>query len=573
MKVEDKIIQTTDQIKITANTLLSLAEFIGHHGVQSTLEDVILHLQSPFTFVIVGEVKAGKSSFINALLDQGTEICKVAPSPMTDTIQLLVYGDQVNETSINAYVKKISQPIPILKEISIVDTPGTNTIIAHHQEITERFIPHADLIVFVFEAKNPYRQSSWSFFDFVHNEWHRKTIFVLQQKDLLSEEDLHINIDGIKKILHDKGVASPLIYAVSAKLEQDKYTDISGFKALRAYIDKDITSGQAPIMKVKSNVETLRTIAIKLDESMDIRRQQFHLDKTFRHEVQTIIEDQHQKTKQQIKFLSSSLLDTYDAITLRKSHDLESGLSLISVLRRSLSSIFGKDTGLKDWLNSQAKDLELQLNTQLKDKLNNGILDVAENIQTMGKLVDNKLRYSQTILKNNDEIFADIAEKRINVLKDLQQSFQSFMNNAENFYDQSLISEGSKMTPNLAAGGGIAVVGVILAALANGVVFDITGGILTAIGVLFAGITLGLNRSKVIAKFKEEVSKGRQTVGTEIDNKLGDYSERIKFKMEQNFHEFDTLLVKEEDIISRVNREIAEANQQLDDTIHYLDNH
>ncbi|MBK7009342.1 MAG: dynamin family protein [Saprospiraceae bacterium] len=34
-------------------------------------------------------------------------------------------------------------------------TPGTNTIVAHHQEITEKFIPYSDLIVFVFEAKNP----------------------------------------------------------------------------------------------------------------------------------------------------------------------------------------------------------------------------------------------------------------------------------------------------------------------------------------------------------------------------------------------------------------------------------
>jgi ribosome biogenesis GTPase A len=107
-------------------------------------------------FVIVGEVKVGKSSFINALLQTTTEICKVAPSPMTDTIQQIVYGPEYMEISISPVLKRITYPEEILKEIAIVDTPGTNTIVQHHQEITEKFIPVSDLVMFVFEAKNPY---------------------------------------------------------------------------------------------------------------------------------------------------------------------------------------------------------------------------------------------------------------------------------------------------------------------------------------------------------------------------------------------------------------------------------
>src|SRR5690625_6194695 len=80
-------------------------------------------------------------------------------------IQQIKYGKNHDEITINPFLKQIYFPDPILKEISIVDTPGTNTIIEHHQEITERFIPVADLVVFVFEAKNPYRQSAWDFLD------------------------------------------------------------------------------------------------------------------------------------------------------------------------------------------------------------------------------------------------------------------------------------------------------------------------------------------------------------------------------------------------------------------------
>lgn len=562
--INDALHQKISKLAISVDKLIDVTKEVGHDKLEITLGELRNQLEAPFTFVIVGEVKAGKSSFINALLDTDREICKVAPSPMTDTIQQIVYGTEEKVEIINPYLKKIFQPVEILKEIAIVDTPGTNTIVEHHQEITEKFIPYSDLIVFVFEAKNPYRQSSWEFFDYINAEWHRKIIFVLQQKDLLPEADLRINYNGVVEHAIKKGIENPNVFAVSAKLEQEDYHDISGFKEIRKYIGDNITGGKAPELKFQNNINTLLTISLKLDESMKTRIRQYELDVKFRTEIRELIDTQHIKTEKQITVLAENLLDSYDNITRQKLSDLEDGLSFMSVVKRSFSSIFGKESSLKEWLSTQAKDFELKLNTSLRDKLQNGIIDVAENIQTMGKLVDNKLRYSETILKNNDEIFADIAERRINVLKDLQQSFNQFMNKAENFYDEGMVSESSKMTPNLAAGGGVAIVGVILAAVAQGAVFDITGGVLTAVGVLFAGVTLGLNRSKVINKFEEEIVKGRGKMKDEVTEKLSDYTSRIKHKIEANFFEFDQMLDKEGLTIERVNKVQGEIRAELD---------
>jgi len=561
------ISEKTSQLALMVDKLIEVTHEIGHDKLLITLEELRSKLDAPFTFVIVGEVKSGKSSFINALLDTDKEICKVAPMPMTDTIQQIVYGPEERTEVINPYLKKIYQPVEILKEIAIVDTPGTNTIVEHHQEITEKFIPYSDLIVFVFEAKNPYRQSSWEFFDYINAEWHRKIIFVLQQKDLLPESDLKINFEGVIEHAKKKGLHDPKVFSLSAKLEIEHYKDISGFKEIRMYIDQNITGGKAPELKFNNNITTLLTISEKLDNSLKPRIRQYEVDIKFRAEIRELIDTQHQKTEKQIHVLTDNLLDSYDNITRQKMGDLQDGLSFISVVKRSFSSIFGKESSLKEWLNTQAKDFELKLNTSLRDKLQNGIIDVAENIQIMGKLVDNKLRYSETILKNNDEIFADIAERRINVLRDLQQSFSHFMNTAENFYDEGMISESSKMTPNLAAGGGVAIVGVILAAVAQGAVFDITGGVLTAVGVLFAGVTLGLNRSKVISKFEEEIVKGRIKMKEEVSEKLTDYTARIKHKIEANFFEFDQLLDKEGITLLRVNKvqeEIKEGLKKLE---------
>ena len=204
--------------------LSQLTNELNHEEMVRTVEDLQQRIHEPFMFVIVGEVKSGKSSFINALLAPGQEICKVSPAPMTDKIQEIVYSETEKEELINPYLVKVSLAIPILKDIAIVDTPGTNTIVEHHQEITERFIPSSDLIVFVFEAKNPYRQSAWDFFQYIHDEWRRKIIFVLQQKDLMNEEDLETNRKGLYSVAMEKGVKEPRIFAVSAKSEIEGQT-------------------------------------------------------------------------------------------------------------------------------------------------------------------------------------------------------------------------------------------------------------------------------------------------------------------------------------------------------------
>ena len=185
-KFDPKLEVYQSLIDESVKNLHDLTMDIRHKELMETVSELRGRVRDPFMFVVVGEVKAGKSSFINALLKADREICKVAPMPMTDTIQQILYGPEEMEVFINPHFKRIFVAADILKEIAIVDTPGTNTIVAHHQEITERFIPSSDLIVFVFESKNPYRQSAWDFFDYIKEEWRKKVIFVLQQKDLMN---------------------------------------------------------------------------------------------------------------------------------------------------------------------------------------------------------------------------------------------------------------------------------------------------------------------------------------------------------------------------------------------------
>jgi hypothetical protein len=475
----------------------------------------------------------------------------------------LIYGEKEEVITLNPYLKKIMQPVEILKEIAIVDTPGTNAIVEHHQEITERFIPASDLIVFVFEAKNPYRQSAWDFFDFIHTDWRKKIIFILQQKDLMNESDLAVNINGVKEYAAKKGINDPTVFAVSAKQEMEGLEQESGYLPVREYIRDNITGGKAPVLKLQNNVATSQNISERITQGVNLRIRQYDADVNFRKEVTETLIAQEGKSKYQVGVLVENLLNGYDRITKQKEEELSSGLSAFSMIKRSFASIFSKKTSTKDWLENLPGELEKDLKLELQNKLQLGITDLADSIQQMAKMIDLKIQNSKTILKDDHAIFANIAERRANVMRDLQAEFSDFMQHTDNFRDASLFSDSQPITQNVLTGSGIAAVGAILATVTQGAVFDITGGVLTTIGLLFAGIASTSQKRKVMTGFQEEIAKGRGLMETEVSQKLNRYVTTIKKKIDDNFEKFDAMLELEEKKIGGLEEEVASINVRL----------
>lgn len=526
--------------------LHDLTQNIKNKELMDTVSGLRSRIRDPFMFVVVGEVKAGKSSFINALLKADREICKVAPMPMTDTIQQILYGTEESEVYINPYFKRVFIPADILKEIAIVDTPGTNTIVANHQEITERFIPSSDLILFVFEAKNPYRQSAWDFFDYIKDDWRKKVIFILQQKDLLPEADLAINERGLTDFALKKGIQDVRIFSVSAKQELEGQEELSGFAPLRTFINENILKGKAAFIKLYNNVSTAQNINERIYKGILDRKEQFLYDLNFRDDIRTTLDEQERKSKLQVDVLIENLLAAYDRATLKTEKELDLGLGMFNMVRRSILSVFSKNTSVKDWLSSLLNDLEKNLQIELQNKLSSGITDIADNIQQMGKIIDLKIRNSRTILKDNHELFAEIAERRANVFRDLQDTFNNFLNRTDTYSQADLFPGQESLSPQIAGGTGMGIVGIVLAAIAKGTIFDVTGGILSGLGFLFAGALAFFQKRKFMEAFRKEILKGRGELDAGVRLRLNDYIVNIRKKLESSFRDFDGLLQYEE---------------------------
>ena len=148
---------------------------------QAALQELQQDMENDFfTVVVLGEFKRGKSTFINALLQK--ELLPTDVLPETATINALMYNDtptvqvvmndgredkgeatqeylqkfsarQEENLANNVKYIKIGYPSDILKnKLVIVDTPGVDDINESRSEVTYRFIPKANAVIFILDA-------------------------------------------------------------------------------------------------------------------------------------------------------------------------------------------------------------------------------------------------------------------------------------------------------------------------------------------------------------------------------------------------------------------------------------
>ncbi|MGH9172740.1 MAG: dynamin family protein, partial [Vicinamibacterales bacterium] len=197
-------------------------------------------LETLFLLVIVGEFNAGKSAFINALL--GEPVMPEGVTPTTSMIHLLVYGEAGQEDPSTGSgqaprdgVIVHRHPAPFLREINVVDTPGTNAILREHEAISQRFVPRSDLVLFVTSADRPFTESERAFLEEIRN-WGKKIVVVLNKIDLLENEQQLEEVVGFigGNMARLLGI-EPLIFPIAAKLAE-RGDPAGRFQPLRDYI-------------------------------------------------------------------------------------------------------------------------------------------------------------------------------------------------------------------------------------------------------------------------------------------------------------------------------------------------
>lgn len=526
-----------------------LAGSLNNRPLQATVASLRRNISEPFLFVVVGEVKAGKSSFVNALLQ--AEVCATDIEPCTDSIQQIVYAESRFTEQVEPSLRKIGLPIEILKDISIVDTPGTNTIVAEHQIVTERYIPNSDLTFFVLFAKNPYQKSAWDFLDFVSMEWRKKVVFILQQADLLKSSDLETNLERVREYASQKQIKAPIIFATSAEQEQLGHADISGFEPVRQYIRDMVSSGESYRIKLQSVSQTSQKIVDALADDIQALQKQLNADQTTATRIKQKIAAGRERSRYEVENLADRLIGRYDSISAQIKRDFRESLSVFEVIRRSFTGIFNKEASIQTWISNFQERCQRDLKASLEEVSNEGAQHFVDGIRQLLEGVTQDLNTIQAVHLPNANISIKVLERRQEVIESVQQKIHRLMSNQGLI--ESISTNADNMATEIVGGVFVAVSGIIL----NIVQFTVAETILNAIGIAFAGVgviifAVGIawQRNQIIKRFEEALDNEKGKLKVEV-------TDRLNQKLSIIYEEVERIFVQFYDYVEREQQEIA----------------
>ncbi len=260
--------------KLLLQSLLTEIRELSDEALESKLKSVQEGLENLFSIVFIGEFSTGKSTIINTLL--GRNILPEGITPTTDKITIIRYGDTEEEHMENGNCV-ISVPQERLKGLFMVDTPGTNVTIEQHQQLTEEFVPRADIVFFTIGAERAVTGSEAELIKFIKEEWLKNIVFLLNKIDIAKDEaELETLTRHTEKELERSFRIKPHVIPVSARMasQAKKSSDAglyerSGFGKLEEFIFNTLGEEERIRMKIKSTSDIALNLCGETERILD----------------------------------------------------------------------------------------------------------------------------------------------------------------------------------------------------------------------------------------------------------------------------------------------------------------
>lgn len=257
-------------------------------------KSLLKRMKDPFNAVVAGDFKRGKSTLINALL--GDDVVPTNVLPETVTINKISYGDEYSCTAVLKNGKKakldpkelnrkelerIISELPdeieyvdiihsnnLLKEISIIDTPGTGDIFNKFDAQVSEYLKYADALIYVVSAKSPLSYTEQSFISAaVIPQSFTRIFVVINMADCLEETEDIDKITAFTRERIENIMPNASVFCVSAL---DEYCRLKKLprpvEELADYLENKFeylrTSLNSDMILKKNIIKTMRVILI-----------------------------------------------------------------------------------------------------------------------------------------------------------------------------------------------------------------------------------------------------------------------------------------------------------------------
>jgi small GTP-binding protein len=520
--IADNYLQLRTELETALAGLLKLSSDMRREpATLDTLHGLLTDLREPLLFVVVGEVKAGKSSLLNALF--GQEFAKVDVRPATDRVYIFRYGAEEKSVEVSPQLIERYLPISFLRDFNVVDTPGTNTMVAEHQTITESFIPRADLVLFVFSVVNPWSQSAWDLLNFVQKKWLKNIVFVIQQADLREPSE----IDLIQRHLRDTAMQrlafAPPIFPVSARkallarttgLDKDRLWKESSFGPLEGQINQMVTESGVRILKLQS---TARTAGVILGEVADEIVGSFDTISRDERELSRVGEFLQARKDQTLRQVAGFLRGVEQACReaeAQGTHMLEEKLSFW----RTWRLVWRRE----QWQREFQTEVETKLRQTVQPQVENAVELLETDLRGLGPQLQETVeaKFDSGGKNQMNKMMPDFARQR----RDLLQSIQLTL--VERLVGQGVEEQLARMFQETAAWlrlpAGVAVAGgivTVIVAMSSAAAADVTG-MVAASAAIIGTIVAFTQRRRILGTYEKEMETKRLELLRAIESQM-----------------------------------------------------
>jgi GTPase SAR1 family protein len=456
--------------------------------------------------VVIGEVKSGKSSLLNALF--GQEFAKVDVLPATDRVYIFRYGEEEKSVEVSPQLNERYLPIPFLRDFNVVDTPGTNTMVAGHQTITENFVPRADVVLFVFSVVNPWTQSAWNFLALLQQKWLKNVVFVLQQTDLREPNEIEI----IRRHLQDTAQRRlgfvPPIFAVSARKallartngsDKEKLWRESDFGPLEEQINLIVTESSARVLKLRSTLQTCRVMLEEIVNDLQSSVEVISRDEARLSHVDLVLETRQEQTSRQVAGFLRGVEQACRHAIAQGTKFLEQKLSFWQTWKL----IWTRSGVSRDF---QA-EIETNLRQTIQPQIEHAVRLLEADLRGLWPQLHDMLddRLGSELRDKIPQTTPDFVRQRRELLQSIELALMERA--AGRSVEQLLAQKFGETTARLRVPAGIAAAGGIvtaIAAMSSAAVADVTGVVALSAATL-GTILVFTQRRKILKVYREQM--------------------------------------------------------------------
>lgn len=288
-----------DEKETLTNILLKLADAGTPKESLSKLRQAVLQLDELFLLVFVGEFNAGKSALINAIL--GEKVLQEGVTPTTSRVTLLKWGEQISEKIEDEGYAVVTYPMQLLKQLSIVDSPGSNALIRKHERLTDEFVPRSDLVLFTTSADRPLTESERQFLQRIL-AWGKKVVFILNKIDILEN---NAALEEVRNYIQKNAAGIlgeiPESFPVSAKLaqlsqatgdegEKQRLKTVSRLGELERFINETLDDTSRLQLKFQNPLGVAENLVAQIESETKLQADDLNEDKQTVTALETTIE-------------------------------------------------------------------------------------------------------------------------------------------------------------------------------------------------------------------------------------------------------------------------------------------